>query len=52
MIQKCLKQKNKLILAYSAYKRKKKKKTTTKEVLKQCEKALEMKCYINITSQL
>lgn len=31
---------------------KKKKKKPTKEVLRKCEKALEMKWYINIVSQL
>ena len=42
--------KKKLILEYDAWKKEKKK--PTKEVLKKCEKALEMKCYINIASQL
>lgn len=28
------------------------KKKPAKEVLEQCEKALEMKCYMNIASQL
>lgn len=38
------------MLEYAACKRGKKK--PTKEVLKKCGKALEMKCYINIASQL
>lgn len=43
--------KKKLILEYDAYKKGGGKKKPTKEILKS-EKALEMKCYINIVSQL
>lgn len=42
--------KKKLILEYDACKNKKQK--PTKETLKKCGKALEMKCYRNIASQL
>lgn len=52
MIGKMFKVKKKLILEYDAYKKGGKKKSPQKRFLKKSEKALEMKCYINIVSQL